>query len=94
MKIVLTPFFISDLDKQVAYISKDKPKAAKKFKKDLITNIKKDLKNPYHFKKSQYFDDDLVRDYIFKGYTSVYQINISNKTIEVFGFIKYKETLL
>lgn len=50
MKIVLTPFFISDLDKQVAYISKDKPKAAKKFKKDLITNIKKDLKNPYHFK--------------------------------------------
>ena len=94
MKIVLTPLFISDLDKQVAYISKDKPKAAKKFKKDLITNIKKDLKNPYHFKKSQYFDDDLVRDYIFKGYTSVYQINISNKTIEVFGFIKYKETLL
>jgi len=94
MKIVLTPLFISDLDKQVAYISKDKPKAAKKFKKDLITNIKKDLKNPYHFKKSQYFDDDLVRDYTFKGYTSVYQINISNNTIEVFGFIKYKETLL
>ncbi len=93
MKIVLTPFFISDLDKQVAYISKDKPKAAKKFKKDLIRNIKKDLKNPYHFKKSQYFDDDSVRDYIFKGYASVYHINTSNNTIEVFGFIKYKETL-
>lgn len=93
MKIVLTPFFISDLDKQVAYISKDKPKAAKKFKKDLIRNLKKDLKNPYHFKKSQYFDDDLVRDYIFKGYTSVCHINTLNNTIEVFGFIKYKETL-
>lgn len=93
MKIVLTSFFISDLDKQVAYISKDKPQAAKKFKKDLIRNLKKDLKNPYQFKKSHYFDDDFVKEYIFKGYTSVYHINTLNNTIEVFGFIKYKETL-
>ena len=93
MKIILTQFFISDLENQVVYISKDKPEAAKKFKKDLIRSLKKDLKNPYHFKKSQYFNDDLVRDYIFKGYTSVYQINTLNNTIEVFGFIKYKETL-
>ena len=92
MKIILTQFFISDLDSQVSYISKDKPEAAKKFKKDLIRNLKKDLKNPFHFKKSHYFDDDLIRDYIFKGYTSVFQINTINNTIEVFGFIKYKET--
>ena len=72
MKIVLTTLFVSDLDNQVLYIAKDKPLAAKKFKKDLIRNLKKDLKNPFHFKKSQYFDDDLVRDYVFKGYTSVY----------------------
>ncbi|HOD10468.1 MAG TPA: type II toxin-antitoxin system RelE/ParE family toxin [Flavobacterium sp.] len=94
MKIVLTTLFVSDLDNQVLYIAKDKPLAAKKFKKDLIRNLKKDLKNPFHFKKSQYFDDDLVRDYVFKGYTSVYQINTLNNTIEVFGFIKYKESLL
>jgi len=85
MKIVLTTLFVSDLDNQVLYIAKDKPLAAKKFKKDLIRNLKKDLKNPFHFKKSQYFDDDLVRDYVFKGYTSVYQINTLNNTIEVFG---------
>ena len=94
MKIVLTTLFVSDLDNQVLYIAKDKPLAAKKFKKDLIRNLKKDLKNPFHFKKSQYFDDDLVRDYVFKGYTSVYQINTLNNTIEVFGFIKCKESLL
>ena len=94
MKIVLTTLFVSDLDNQVLYIAKDKPLAAKKFKKDLIRNLKKDLKNPFHFKKPQYFDDDLVRDYVFKGYTSVYQINTLNNTIEVFGFIKYKESLL
>ncbi|MEC4004623.1 type II toxin-antitoxin system RelE/ParE family toxin [Flavobacterium sp. SUN052] len=93
MKIVLTPFFILDLDNQVRYISKDKPQAAKKFKKDLIRNLKKDLKNPFHFKKSNYFDDELIRDYVFKGYTTVYNINEISNIIEVFGFIKYKETL-
>ncbi len=94
MKIVLSPFFISDLDNQVRYISRDKPQAAKKFKRDLIQNLKKDLKTPFHFKKSIYFDDELIRDYVFKGYTSVYKINQVNNTIEVFGFIKYRETLL
>ncbi len=40
MKIILTQFFISDLENQVIYISKDKPEAAKKFKKDLIRSLK------------------------------------------------------
>lgn len=93
MKIVLSSLFISDLEVQVRYISRDKPQAAKKFKRDLIRNLKKDLKNPFHFKKSTYFDDELIRDYVFKGYTSVYKVNQINNTIEVFGFIKYRETI-
>ena len=93
MKTKLTKKFISDLDKQVAYISYDKPLAEVKFKKDLIQHLKKDLKFPYHFKKSIYFDDESVRDYVFKGYTSVYQINTVDETVEVFGFIKYMESL-
>jgi ParE toxin of type II toxin-antitoxin system, parDE len=93
MKINFTKLFISDLDKQVLYISGDKPIAAKKFKKDLIRNLKKDLKNPFHFKKSIYFDDELVRDYVFKGYTSIYQINTIENSVEIFGFIKYKNSI-
>jgi plasmid stabilization system protein ParE len=93
MKINFTKLFISDLDKQVLYISGDKPIAAKKFKKDLIRNLKKDLKNPFHFKKSIYFDDELVRDYVFKGYTSIYQINTKENSVEIFGFIKYKNSI-
>ncbi len=90
MTINFTKKFISDLDKQALYISFDKPVAAKKFKKDLIHNLKKDLKFPYQFKKSIYFEDELVRDYVFKGYTATYQINLSENSIEIFGFLKHK----
>ncbi len=93
MKVNLTKNFIADLDRQVLYISNDKPKAAIKFKKDLISNLKKDLKFPFHFKKSIYFEEELIRDYVFKGYTSVYQINVITNSVEIFGFIKNKNSL-
>ena len=41
MNINFTKTFISDLDKQTQYISLNKPVATKKFKKDLIRNLKR-----------------------------------------------------
>lgn len=41
MKIEITNDFKLDLESQIRYISKDKPIAARKFKADLIKNIKK-----------------------------------------------------
>ena len=93
MKIEFTKVFRLDLDDQIRFISKDKPKAAKKFKSDLLKNIRKDLKNPFHFKKSVYFENENIRDYVFKGYVCVYIIDAENKIITIFGFIKYKESL-
>ena len=93
MKIVITSVFLLKVNDQVRYIAIDKPLAAKKFKKDLISNIKKDLKFPFQFKKSFYFDDENKRDYIFKGYISVYEVDSDNNIITVFGFIKYMENL-
>lgn len=75
------------------YISKDKPIAARKFKTELIKNIRKDLKQPFRFKKSIYFNDENIRDYVFKGYTAVYEIDAKQNTIFVFGFIKYKDSI-
>jgi hypothetical protein len=72
MIIKFSKVFQLDVIDQVQYIYKDKPRAALKFRKDLIKNIKKDLKKPFHFKKSRYYDDENIRDYVFKGYTSVY----------------------
>ncbi len=93
MKIEITEDFRLDLDSQIRYISKDKPIAARKFKADLIKNIKKNLENPFNFKKSRYYDDENIRDYVFKGYTVVYYIDTEQEVISVFGFIKYKNSL-
>ena len=93
MKIRFTDDFYYLLNQQLEYIAKDKPLAARKFKKDLIIAIKKDLNSPFNFKKSIYFNDNQIRDYIFKGYTIVYKIQIDNNSVEIFEFIKYMEKL-
>ncbi|MFK7001745.1 type II toxin-antitoxin system RelE/ParE family toxin [Flavobacterium oreochromis] len=93
MKIEISFEFYELLNEQVAYIAKDKPQAARKFKIDLIKSIKKDLKNPYSYKKSIYFDNENIRDYIFKGYTIVYSIDTESNNVSVFEFIKYMESL-
>ena len=75
MKIKFDDNFLYLVNDQVRYIAKDKPLAAKKFKVDLIQHLKKDLQLPYNFKKSIYFDDESIRDFVFKGYTIVYRIH-------------------
>jgi plasmid stabilization system protein ParE len=93
MKVSFEAKFIERLNDQVRYISKDKPQAARKFKSDLIKKIRKDLKQPFHFKKSIYYKKENIRDYVFKGYTCVYEIDVDQDVIIVFGFIKYKNSL-
>ena len=93
MKVNFEAKFIQKLNDQVRYISKDKPQAARKFKSDLIKNLRKDLKQPFHFKKSRYFENENIRDYVFKGYICVYEIDVEQDIIIVFGFIKYKDSL-
>lgn len=52
----------------------------------------KDLsKYPYKNRRSIYFENENIRDLIFKGYTIVYLVKTDNKVIEVFGLIKYRE---
>lgn len=93
MKIDITKDFRLALLNQVHYISKDKPTVARKFKNDLIKNLSKDLRKPFSFKKSIYFDDENIRDYVFKGYISVYKIDLEQNIVSVFGFIKHKHSL-
>ena len=74
---------------KIKFISKDNPNAAKKFKKELLTKIKTIPSNPQIFRKSIYFDDNSIRDLIYKGYTIVFRIN--EKQIEIFGFVKFQQ---
>jgi mRNA-degrading endonuclease RelE of RelBE toxin-antitoxin system len=93
MIISISTEFRKLLKEQVRYIYKDKLRAALKFRKDLLKNIKKDLEQPFHFKKSRYFDNENIRDYVFKGYVTVYEVDKEQEIVSVFGFIKHKDSL-
>lgn len=92
MKIVIKESFMHKLESQVEFIAKDSPQSARRFKNDLIKNLNSISQNPYQFRKSVYFNDQKIRDFIFKGYTIVFRIN--DNVIEVFGFVKYQNTPL
>jgi len=93
MKIKVLQRFSNKLAKQVEYIAKDKPIAARKFKIEIINLLENISLNPYLNRKSIYFDDSNIRDIIYKGYVIVYRINKTQQRIEVFGFIKYQGEL-
>jgi len=90
MKIKLTIEFNFDLNDIVDFISQDKPLAARKFKIELIKKIQKDLKNPFLFKKSIYFEDQNIRDYVFKGYTVVFKVDNDLKLVSVLAILKHR----
>jgi plasmid stabilization system protein ParE len=93
MKISFSEGFVTSLLDQIDYISKDKPLAARKFKNELLKCCSNDLLQPFNYRKSIYFEDEFIRDYIFKGYTIVFKIDMQNQEIIVFGFIKHQSSL-
>jgi plasmid stabilization system protein ParE len=90
MKIILKDTFVKRLEIQLDYIALDSPANARKFKDDLLKLIKAIPINPNKHRKSIWFEDQNIRDLIFKGYTIIYRIN--ERTIEVFGFVKYQNS--
>lgn len=89
MRVVFKDTFLSRLDKQVDYLARGGHRAGQKFRKEIIQVIKQIPKNPYQYRKSIYFDDILVRDLIYKGYTITFFIN--GNVIEIFGFTRYQQ---
>ena len=89
MKIVFKDTFYHRLENQIEYISLDSLARARKFKSDLFKRIKEIGSNPYRYRKSIYFEEETIRDLIFKGYTIVFRINGNN--IEIFGFVKFQK---
>jgi plasmid stabilization system protein ParE len=91
MKLSFRSAFTEKLADQIEYISKDKPQAARKFKTDLITALNKLSPAPYSARKSIYFNNQNIRDFIFKGYVITYEIDEKNNTISVFSIIKMQK---
>jgi len=45
---------------------------------------------PYKYRKSYYYDDENIRDFIFKGYTIPYLIDKQKDLLVVLDIFKYK----
>ena len=88
MKIVFSSQFKIQLISIINYISKDKKTAALNFKNELQFKISKLPTFPKMYRKSNYADNENIRDLIFKGYTIVYEIKKNELLIlDIFKWI-------
>jgi len=83
MKIKRSNRYIKELFQILEYIAKDKVGASKDFLIELDKLIDNLPNFPYKYRKSIYFNNENIRDLIFKGYTVIYRINSIKKEIEI-----------
>jgi plasmid stabilization system protein ParE len=81
MQIKQQVIFKNNLKQIIDYIAKDNISAAKDFRKNLFLKIKELPNMPKKNRKSYYYNEENIRDMIFKGYTIIYEIY--NDTIEI-----------
>jgi len=73
------------------FISKDSVNRANQFEEALKNKIF-DIPNfPYSYRASIYFENEAIRDLIFKGYTIPFKIDETNNKIVILGIVKYQE---
>ncbi len=93
MKVEYAVGFLAQLESQCRYIARDKPAAAKKFKKDVLRSVRELVKSPFSNRKSKYFEEEDFRDLIFKGYKITYHIDRDRNVILVIGLVNMQRGL-
>ena len=83
MEIKRTQLFKKQFRELIFHIAEDKKVASKKFKNELNDTIDNLTNFPYKYRSSCYYDDDNIRDMIFKGYTIIYRISQEKELIEI-----------
>lgn len=81
--------FENSLEKIVLFIAKDSKVKAIKFQKKLNKALNSLSNMPYKFRQSFYYDDNSVRDLIFKGYTIPYLIDKDKNCIVILDIFKW-----
>jgi hypothetical protein len=54
--------------------------------------MQKDLTDPFLFKKSIYFEDENIRDYVFKEFTIVIKADIELDLVTIVAILKHKNS--
>ncbi len=89
MQIIYNPTFRKHFNNIWDYIAKDSSYSANKFRQQLQLKIESIPIFPYKFRKSFYYDNENIRDYIFKGYTIPYFIDTDNNQIIILDIFKW-----
>ena len=93
MQIIRDEKYTLKLQSILLYIATDNLSEALQFQLDLDHLIDNLPWMPYKFRKSIYFEDDNIRDLIFKGYVIPYKIDNDLNTITIIGINKYQQNL-
>jgi plasmid stabilization system protein ParE len=93
MKIIYQPQFINNFNQIWDYISLNSKTRANQFKREVKHKIEDLVNMPLKFRQSIYFEDESIRDLIFKGYTIVYKVDKLQEVIIVIGMKKNQESL-
>ena len=89
MVIKYKPKFERELKMIFDFIAKDSLNRAREFRNELIEKIERIAQTPFICRKSINFNDESIRDLIFKGYVIPYLID--DEVIYVLGIYKANE---
>ncbi|MDP2077988.1 MAG: type II toxin-antitoxin system RelE/ParE family toxin [Sulfuricurvum sp.] len=85
----LLPSFIAKLQLVLEKIAKDKKSAAHTFRREILRECYSLSDFPYRCRRSIHYNNDNIRDLIFKGWTVIYKI--TDEEIKVFALTKYED---
>lgn len=88
MKIILTDDFIESVGNITDFIAEDSIDRAIDFHNTLFDKLDELDYMPYKFRKSLCYNDNNIRDFIFKGYVAPYFIDESKDIIVVLDIFK------
>ena len=89
MSVKLLPPFVAKLQYVLERIYEDKKSAAHSFRREILRECQSLNDFPYRCRRSIHYNDDNIRDLIFKGWTVIYKI--VDDEIKVFALTKYED---
>lgn len=87
-EVEVTEAFMNKLLIIIDRIKEDRPTVAKKLRKDILQKVNGLHSMPFRYRQSIYFEDENIRDLIFKGFAIIYEIQ--NNRVVVFSVIKHE----
>jgi len=91
VKIIKDEYFTQNVEYIIMYIADDSKTRARNFRNNLHKKLNSLDNFPYKFRKSIYFDNENIRDYVFMGYNVPYLVDEENDVIVVLDIFKWIE---